>query len=111
MRVSYHWDAGTGTATLTAEDPGRGAILQSAGAAPPPLEAEDALALVASAGAGTVRSVAVGSGRHPIGAGACFAGDTPVMTPDGPVAARMLRAGDVVVTDAGPTGPCSGRGI
>ena len=102
LRVSYHWDAGAGTATLTAEDPGRGAILQSAGVAPPPLDADDALALAGSVGAGTVRSVAIGSGRHPIGAGACFGGDTPVMTPDGPVAARLVRAGDRVVTDAGP---------
>jgi Hint domain len=102
LRITYHWDVAAAVALLTVEDPGTGAIRQQIAADPPPLDMGDALALLdGAAGAGVLWS-ALGTGRHPVGVGACFGGATPVATPSGAVLAAHLKAGDAVLTESGP---------
>ncbi len=102
LRVTYHWDVAAALALLTVEDPATGAIRQQVGADPPPFDSCDAMALLDGvAGAGVLWS-ALGTGRHPVGVGACFGGATPVATPSGAVPAAHIRAGDAVLTESGP---------
>lgn len=104
LRVSYHWDAASGLSQLSVENPASGAIRQAVGSAPPPLAQPEAVALMTAgaAAARAVSGVAIGAGRHPVGIGACFGPDTPILTPEGGVPVHALRRGMTVITAAGP---------
>jgi Hint domain len=102
LRVTYHWDVAAATALLTVEDPATGAIRQQIAADPPPFDTCDAMALLNGAAGAGVLWTALGTGRHPVGVGACFGGATPVATPSGAVLAAHLKAGDAVLTECGP---------
>ncbi|MCC6304584.1 MAG: Hint domain-containing protein [Rhodobacteraceae bacterium] len=115
LRIAYGWDAPAGRARLRAEglgaagaspQGGAGAARETTGVAPLPLLAEDAAAIVAAAG---------GAERHPgtlwlgladalpdPGRPAGIDALTAVLTPGGLRPAGTLRAGEMVLTAAGP---------
>lgn len=107
MRLSWRWNGPRRESLLTLEALDQGTIRQQSGLAPLPLTRAEFLALVTTGSEARIGPrvdwLAVGDHLQPMGPGGCFAPATPIETPNGPVPAARLRAGDLVETvDAGP---------
>ncbi|PKP73475.1 MAG: hypothetical protein CVT84_13345 [Alphaproteobacteria bacterium HGW-Alphaproteobacteria-6] len=106
LRLTYHWDAGSGRAVLTAERLATGTLRQHEGRDAMALGPAELAALFAGGGGCRHHSaldwVALADHWQPVGPIGGLAGDTPIDTPEGPRPIRTIRPGDRVLTaDAG----------
>lgn len=101
-RICYGWDAPARTWLLRLEHTASGTVFEATGRNPMPIAGADMLALCAGPNAArrdpAVLWFGLCSGRPIIPPAAWLGQRTPVQTPNGPVAAAQLRAGDMVQT-------------
>ena len=106
LRLSYHWDAGSGRAVLTAETLATGTLRQHEGRDAMALDPAEIATLFAGEGGcrhhAALDWLALADHWQPVGPIGGLAGDTPIDTPEGPRPIRAIRPGDRVLTaDAG----------
>lgn len=107
LRLSCHWDAGSGRCLLTAEALATGTLHQHEGRDALALDGADIAALFGGRGDcinhPALTWVALADHWQPVGPMGGLAGDTPIDTPEGERPIRAIRPGDRVLTaDAGP---------
>jgi hypothetical protein len=105
LRVAYAWDAGTGWARLSLEQPESTRVLHSEVPDPRPILTTDMRDMMLGTGARSVsREVlfaAVSTDVAPIGPMPSLHPGTPIATPTGYRAVGVLKRGDTVLTDEG----------
>ncbi|MGB7242982.1 MAG: Hint domain-containing protein [Sulfitobacter sp.] len=109
LRVTFSWDAPNEWGRLTVECPEDGTSVAVAVKNPKPVSISDLRDLMLGHGSQSFAAdmvfAALSDQIEPVGPMPTLAPSTPIATPDGYVAAKDLRRGDLVMTDRGETVP------